>query len=659
MASGGAAQGGGRLRAYTRLATALVGCISAHRLYPEDPDQPAMQQAIERAQQAIRLAVTAGPARLEIRSRTVYTDAGPLPAGDRINDLVTSCLDRRVELLLVRAVPSPRELVAFAKVLSIPPNELLEGRGVDGHLEAVGVSSIRAREFHPGEEVDDITADLEPELAELWDKLQRPESLASGMIVSGMPRDPAAAAQQVYDQFASLAATLPDDLVGREGVYRLVRRVVDHLPPAVRREFFATVVSRVGDEDFAARYAGHLTDAEMAQAIVDLDRLGGPEPDELVARLTDRGDRAAGLLTMIRELRGSDPATGEAAPGDAERAAELGLGVALRPEATQETIDQLGDELLATTAGDVQVLRDLFPHGDQDEHTLGLLALYDYLDVETDETRRHDVLEVWAESLVATLGDPEADEREVRRLLDAGHFGEDDEVGTLAGAAVHTALDPAATRTLLDATVPDPDGTDPVADRLEPLGEIGLDAVLALLAIEEEAGRRARLVAIAAELLDDPERLRDWALDERWYVARNVASILARRGKDDALPVLSRLVGHDHPTVRKEVARALPACGGGRSVRDLQRLALDADAEVAGTAVGVLGGLTTDGAARALGEVARSTDSDQLREATLDALGAHASAVASEELKELSSWSRPRQRWRVRRQAKRRLRARS
>jgi len=85
-----------------------------------------------------------------------------------------------------------------------------------------------------------------------------------------------------------------------------------------------------------------------------------------------------------------------------------------------------------------------------------------------------------------------------------------------------------------------------------------LDPVLRTLAEEESISVRRFLVDVVAALPPAAtpalvSRMRS----APWYVTRNLAIALGRKGEDVAVPILRELLGHEHPKVRREAILAL------------------------------------------------------------------------------------------------------
>jgi hypothetical protein len=82
-------------------------------------------------------------------------------------------------------------------------------------------------------------------------------------------------------------------------------------------------------------------------------------------------------------------------------------------------------------------------------------------------------------------------------------------------------------------------------------------AMFALNHCERVRPRAAAVTALTYLCADDPQRLAQHLRDKRWYVVRNVVSILGQIGGSDVVDMLRMAAQHDELRVRREVVKAL------------------------------------------------------------------------------------------------------
>jgi len=194
----------------------------------------------------------------------------------------------------------------------------------------------------------------------------------------------------------------------------------------------------------------------------------------------------------------------------------------------------------------------------------------------------------------------------------------------------------------------EPTCTEEILGALGTLGEAAVDALLQRLSIEESMSARRRLLAAIVRHGDLalPQILRGLQ-DERWFVVRNMATLLGELGRDGALEPLAQQLHHPDRRVRREVARAVAKIGGRQAPRFLRDCLTDEDPVVCQAAVVFLGAtrdhlslqrLTTIAEGRA-----RDGEEHELRKTAIQALGQMGSRRAVPTLARLvrkGSWLR-------------------
>lgn len=130
------------------------------------------------------------------------------------------------------------------------------------------------------------------------------------------------------------------------------------------------------------------------------------------------------------------------------------------------------------------------------------------------------------------------------------------------------------------------------ADYVRILGREAMGEFIDILADEQEGGPRGRMLDVLGAIGPAAApALRARVGDGRWQLARNMIVLLARLGDQSAYPAIEKVARHEHPYVRREVARALAALGGKQALTPLLEYLSDPDGEVRLTAIKLLGSL--------------------------------------------------------------------
>ena len=509
--------------------------LSAYRLYPGNLSQPAFTAAVERIQAAARAALADGPVEAEVRAGEVRL-AGRVLADERVQRLAEACFKRRVEHLRIVAQPDLDELAALFAALTREPHEVEEAGGAADLLAGAGaraiVVSAGVPDPHSGREEGATGAvDAAADGADAVD----PDA--------GLPRlatEPDETGVALYERLQAVHARLDDDTAARSSFFRRVVVLVAALVERERAAFEDRALERVGTDAFAERYVGHLTDPELAA-----------------------------LLVRVGAERGVDPA----ALGDGVRAA---LGRSDTVVALVRAGEQLG--AVPDTDGAAAAQRRLaaeFPAAD--DRAVALVALRDYLRSDA----RPDQLEQLADALARQLGADVRGRRVARvsallELIAVERRHHPDGPGQALRGVPRAALRADVLAGLAADTLED--GPEAMVSVLQPFGPAATDALVEGLAVEERRTVRSLFVGALAALAQDGLGPLERHVDhEAWYVARNLATVLARVRNPAAVPLLERLSGHWHPAVRREALHALAAQPASTAAPALARVVVTLD----------------------------------------------------------------------------------
>jgi hypothetical protein len=624
-----------RVRLATEVARGLAMAVSAHRLYPDDETQPGFVSAYERVVAAAR--ASAGPVTLEVQHGLLLVDGHEVTdRGGSLDRLAAACFERSIEYVEVRAAPTPAELLVVARALSETPEDLDAAGGIEAVLALEGVRALVLAAVHPeaGDE-ESVLAGLDPSLRGSLLELREPERFVSNVLVAAGGQEATQVAENVLQRFQVLHNASPAETRVRSGFYRDVFRVIEAMPDHIARELLARIVTRIDRDPFSRDLLDQLTDGELVDVVTRLSSGGGPDPLDLAQRLTQLlGHRDDVVRLLELEVATSGPDEGldvDAVVGSQLRRSTMALA---RDSAETRIRDALADAaaaaLLDASSRDATTLREEWPVTADAVFEVARNALRDYLRVERDVEALAAALERWVVSL-------------------RGHLLARDEVTVdvldrlVAEVEVDAAGDPprAAAFAVARASIVDDellDGLiDPAHDEVEAsrvrklLSRFELSSLrsaLDRLAVEERPGVRAQLVSLVSGLapghIDEVISRTD---DPRWYVVRNLVTIMGRTADPQAVTALVSLVRHPEPQVRKELVRALVTAAGGDALPHVRALANDGDPEVRRAAADALAGLATAGAAHALAELVRRGGEEEARHA-IDLLASHPSPEA-------------------------------
>jgi hypothetical protein len=430
-------------------------------------------------------------------------------------------------------------------------------------------------------------------------------------------------------------------------LYRMLRESVEALPQEQRRMLHAVLLERTMDDPLAERYVGTMSDTELARVLVDVGERFDRDPTELAARLVNRRLRSDDLIDLTDALwkgriEGGTvlAGVGELAVPRRPKAGDTELGLS---EEMHETVgDILGQSLLARGQKDLGLLREGFPSTADAQHKTAFVAVQDYLIVEEDLERLDRVMEAWTQTARTSLRAADATGlREAIAVLERPRAAAADNAQTervmLFDGYLQDAAGPAILRELVERAK-GPEGVEPVVALLAVLDDAALEALLDLMADEDEGADRSLMVAIATELARGHFDVLVRRLEhQRSQVARDAVLVAYRSAGAGAMPLLERAARHPSPEVRAEGVRGIVAVAGGSGVGLLRNLTRDNDEQVRQTALSGLGGLVVAESIPALEEVVAAPGETSMRQGALEHLARHPVPLARERLKALGA----------------------
>jgi HEAT repeat protein len=169
------------------------------------------------------------------------------------------------------------------------------------------------------------------------------------------------------------------------------------------------------------------------------------------------------------------------------------------------------------------------------------------------------------------------------------------------------ALKKTATKPIVKATITDmrrhPKGSPEYQSAyayLSTLDQKATEALLDLLAEEDDRETRIYLLDLMKDFgKNQIVLLGENLADKRWYVVRNIVTILGESKTDQAIALLRKAADHKDIRIRQEVIKALISTGGKKAAGVLAKFLRDQDASIQLTAIGAFAELPGVGAEEA------------------------------------------------------------
>ena len=629
-------------------AVRLSAADSALRLYPEGGEIP-RRNVLELAG-ALRAAVNPGARSLDIgvtRDALTFGDIPLLPGSGSAVVFAREFYIRGLIGVRFRVETEPADLVAFLRLVHVPPEEIAEAGGFSNALRAQAVTSIIPLESEtrvidsdiPGQAADELPPlDIDQILHGLGAprsgdyrvllRVLRDRRAVAAYLQHVRQADPTSGAtKELAERIITLAriahhGTLSD----REAVVEVIAQAVmeleiqergelylDRLLEEARRdEALASVLRLLGADELIGSILDRTEESEeglalLSKAVRDLAAIDDEESKQSLVERAAAHMREKGFAERFvsQFLEAVSPRTLEGADASPSEAASLEAVLQLSdPTRTgsdgfvyEEAIERIRAEAeRGTTDGDVLAalvsVAALEPQDEQFDLVMQTLEESVGFLVEAQEAQ---VAADVAEALLAAGASPLVPEGHRARMVQA--------VNVLARPDSLRKI--TATLRAYRADAPE---YAACMRLLGVLGDTAIESLLEALADEPDMNARRTLV----ELISTSARhcipeLGARLADHRWYFVRNVVSILASTHSPDALPFLQRTLRHADARVRRETIRGLAGIRSGVADSLLIAALADADGANVQSAARTLGSLDCRGAVPGLEEVARGT----------------------------------------------------
>ncbi len=540
--------------------TALVSGWSTFTLYPNPGDQPAFQRVVADLAQFEGNALM-----LEVGAGAFHYQGVPLETGrDGTERLATQLFLHDVEALSLRRAPSAGDLLALFGAVAAEEGSLVEHGGIEGALDAAAVSSISVRRRRLlGAVADDATRDAErgrsgERTLDSGERSPLASQVELGTPAADVATDLLEQAGGDLDLAAKLFVDVFDELYHPDtGGPPTMQRIGDMLLPYLEGEEDTTPIVTLTEAFFCLPEDAQVRVFEQFLDTLDdgvhrlfVDQFSGEELRRLEARLD--ADQSAALLQYARGAL-------DRPDGQLE---DLLPPLRSAQEARQhrkEASDRIALKLTETDPARVAARRRVELAGDLEEANQEGRAwgvLRDLIGCEFRAHRFKRLLRIWAGRIGAAIR-----ERDFPTALEGIRAIEEDPVyQPEQRGAVHSALGQLVSAELIESVLDGGEGEDRSAalEVITALGPAVVDRLVEQLASEESAGRRKILVETLGSMAERNLRHLVRRLDDpRWYVVRNMATVLGRSRRTDAAAPLRKLMAHDDYRVRAEALRAL------------------------------------------------------------------------------------------------------
>ncbi len=670
----------------------LSSTMKAQRLYPTGSDIP-RRSALD-ALDALKAAIGEEPY-LELgvgRDGLHYMSASVFPRSESFTTFAREFYKRNLAAVRFHAGVTPEELLQFLSLIIQAAEQVAANGGMEAGLSELGVINVTVSEaatrivetalpgavIAPKDEDEEEDAEFDEDalksIEQILEEAGADQARDRHLLMRAL-RDKRAVAEYLREARDRGQEDGIKDLAKRIGA--LARSTRHEIPEdrAAVLSVIAEAIVELTPQERGELYQDHLIDhARRDQALAELiDKLGVDElVDQILGQIEETPEALTGLSRAVRNLTLMNvQAPGEsvlnlvvskmqaegasdgfisgmttaAAPSritgieqfKTDRSESVGTVLRLidmTPDGSDvfvfdEAVDPLRAEAArGTTDGDViESLVSVAMMEKRDEPFDAVMTMLEDSVGYLIEAQEADVAADVAEAMSAATKDESIPESHRARMLQVVNtIAKPDSLASVASVLRRYKSDSAeylACRRLLTV-----------------LGESIIDPLLEVLAEENDmAARKALIEMISVSAKNYIPELGARLADRRWYLVRNVVSILATTHSPEALMYLQRTLRHGDARVRRETIRGLASIRTAMSDSMLAAALDDDDAQNVEIAARYLGSLGCSSAVDALELVARGQsrgNHDQpVRVASIEALsriGAPSSGPVFEEL---------------------------
>ena len=544
-----------------RILGALGAAFNTFNLYPNPQYQAAFQRSVD------HLDTGGAVMAFEVRTGELLYDGEEVGISrEAVDRFARRLFLHEVEELRIASKPTPVHLIEFFRLLQEDEQAIRDIGGIDSQLLEVGIKSISVKQrglldlFDENQEVDpdasrpaaDPGGDggEDQELAKVLSLVPGADEIAEGRVdevaaeieVPDFAKsfiregDPRLIAQRFGEAYQQAAMAVSDDEVAE--TEDVVRRFVEGF-------FYLPQVAQV---HVVEAFLGHNEESEPHRTF--LDQFAGHELAILGPQLSQQ---AFGLLLAYARLAS---ATLSGRPEELLPLLQSSRDVREAKQAIAERMGSIIEESDSTDAASAFAGIQQELAEPVEEFRLGLKVVRGLYEVEDREHRFPRVIRVWTARISRAIRGGELSDA---TLLIDGVLHEPP-FPPECREDVTEALNNLVTPDMVDTMVAGiaETGLRDAVDLLKAFGPAVVDVLVEHLANEEDPqSRRVLIDLLAAVGRSSPRSLLSHIDDPRWYVLRNLATVLGKTGSPQVLGSLRTMQGHDDHRVRVEAMRAL------------------------------------------------------------------------------------------------------
>jgi HEAT repeat protein len=654
----------------------LLVCFRTVTLYPHSSDIPRHSGDVAADQLRALLALRAELRFVVAKDQLLYDDVPAFPGQEAVSALALEFYNRGVAEMRFHAGVSGLDIVSFFGLLKLPPTEIATTGGFETCMWERRIDTITIVEahLHVREHIIDREGEaaIDPEEIERLLRGRATGSPVERRVLVRAVSNPAALSSYLEDQLARTGAVDAEDIrelahvaaeqptEERPALFRAVADALNSLDPRVRHELLvreilpeartdealATIVRQVDVDELCRALVeeveeGRMSREGMARAIRNLSSISAADRADVIdaAGAAMRGAGFSGeqvgeVMEMVSpsrlSIRGSSQKADSTQPVDSIfQLMDLAVSDAWSAESDPALAELEHEARQGVTDGDIlgTLVMCVTLAADADRWASIMTLLEDSLELLVARGE-FEIASDAAEALgAAAVADPFTVVQQSRLKAAIGLLAKPQDVRALTRA--------------LEVFEPDSPTRLAALRLLDLLGDRAIGPMLDLLADEPDRSARKALVDLLGELsAGRPNLVAARITDPRWYVVRNVVSILGATKSPAAAGYLVNTLKHPDARVRRETIRALSTINDRTAVNLLVAALCDDDSQNVQIAARYLGHLRVRGAVTSLLQVARGEGRGNRETAprveSVEALGRIGSPDAVEALIELA-----------------------